>query len=130
MFASLANTVIFAGTGFALIGAFLFLYTRVTPYPEFKLIAEGNAAAAYALSGALVGFVLPLCVVIANTHSIVEMLIWAGIGFAIQLAIYGLVHLKVGGLEKQVAEGSTAAGIFLGACSVVGGLLIAACLVP
>jgi putative membrane protein len=130
MLASLLNTALFAGTGLALIVAFLFLYTRLTPYPEFRLIRDGNAAAAYALSGALIGFVLPLCAVIANTQSIFDLLLWGLIGFIIQLAVYGAVRFAIGHLERKVEEGSVAAGIYLGTCSLVVGLLIAACLIP
>jgi putative membrane protein len=130
MLASLLDTVLFLATGFAVIVAFLFLYTRVTPYPEFQLINEGNAAAAVALSGALLGFTLPLCTIIAHTHSITDLLLWAAIGFVLQLIIYGLVRLTIGQLERKVEQGSMAAAVYLGSCSIVGGLLVAACLIP
>ena len=130
MLMNVLNTALFAGTGFALIGAFLYLYTQLTPYPEFKLIKEGNTAAACALSGALVGFVLPLCAIIANTHSLIDLLLWAAIAFGIQLAVYGAVRFMIGDLERQVETGSIAAGVYLGTCSLVGGLLTATCLIP
>ena len=46
----------------ALIVAMLFvvIYIWITPYHEFALIRDGNAAAAISLGGALVGFSLPL----------------------------------------------------------------------
>jgi putative membrane protein len=130
VFNSLINTAMFAGTAAAMTCLFLFLYTRITPYKEFVLIREGNTAAAYALAGALVGFVLPLYAVITNTHSLVDMVGWSGIGFAIQLVIYVGVSFAMDGMQQQVKQGNDAAGIFLGACSLAGGIVTAACLVP
>jgi hypothetical protein len=40
--------------------AYLFVYTRVTPHDEFKLIRDNDPAAAIALGLSLLGFVLPL----------------------------------------------------------------------
>jgi putative membrane protein len=40
--------------------AFKFVYQLVTPYHERDLIRQGNTAAAVALGGALIGYVLPL----------------------------------------------------------------------
>ena len=44
----------------ALLAIFAAIYVRVTPYNEIALIREGNMAASISLSGALIGFVLPL----------------------------------------------------------------------
>lgn len=130
MIQGLINTVLFAGTSAALTGVFLFLYTRITPYKEFVLIRSGNRAAAYALSGSLIGFVLPLYAVITHTSSLVDLTAWGGIGFAIQLVIYVGVHFTMGGMAGQVEQGNEAAGIFLSACSLAAGIITAACLVP
>jgi uncharacterized membrane protein YjfL (UPF0719 family) len=48
----------------------------------------------------------------------------------LQLIIYGLVRLTIGQLERKVEQGSMAAAVYLGSCSIVGGLLVAACLIP
>jgi len=57
MVQALINTGMYLGAAIVLVAAFLYLFTRITPYPEFDLIRDGNAAAAASLSGALVGFV-------------------------------------------------------------------------
>jgi putative membrane protein len=74
MVQNLVNTVVFAGTSAGLAVLFLFLYTRITPYKEFVLIRAGNRAAAYALSGSLIGFVLPLYAVITHTSSLIDLI--------------------------------------------------------
>ena len=43
-----------------LLALFLLTYILITPYREIALIREGNPAAAASLSGAILGFVLPL----------------------------------------------------------------------
>ena len=52
------STLIFMSL--ALTALFLAIYVRITPYREFALIRAGNVAAAASLSGALLGFVIPL----------------------------------------------------------------------
>ena len=71
-------------TGFIvyLIGAvllfmlFQFVYTRVTPHKEFELIRSGNAAAAVALAGAIIGFAIPASNVIAFSVNVVDFVVW------------------------------------------------------
>lgn len=50
-----------------LLAAFLAIYGRITPYAEFVLIRQGNSAAAISLSGAMLGFALPLASAIAHS---------------------------------------------------------------
>ena len=47
------------GVALVLFGVFLVVYLWMTPYPEIKLIREGNSAASASLSGAVIGFALP-----------------------------------------------------------------------
>ena len=54
-----------------MLGLFVWIYSRITPYREFELIAENNNAAAIALGGAVIGFTLPLVAAIYFTRSIV-----------------------------------------------------------
>ena len=56
---AIAFLIAFAMAG-AFTLAFKLIYQWVTPYHEHTLIREGNTAAAIALGGALIGYVLPL----------------------------------------------------------------------
>lgn len=51
-------------TALLLLGAFLAVYVRATPYKEFELNGENNAAAASSLAGACIGFAKPLAAAI------------------------------------------------------------------
>jgi putative membrane protein len=128
---SLAGLPLFAAyfaVALLLLGVFLVIYLWMTPYPEIKLIRDGNAAASASLSGAVVGFVLPLASAIKNSASLVDMLIWAVIALLVQLLAYFLVHRLLPHLPRDVADGKVASGVFLAAIAISFGVLNAACM--
>ena len=128
---SLAGLPVFAAyfaVALLLLSVFLVIHLRLMPYPEVKLIREGNAAAATSLGGAIIGFVLPLCSAIENSVSLVDMLIWALIALLVQQLAYFLVHRLLPHLPRDVADGKTASGVFLAATAISFGLLNAACM--
>ena len=75
MLDSLIAFITYFGTAVLLLGAFLALYTVVTPVRDWELIRAGNAAAALALGGAVLGFCLPLGMAIARSHSLADMVL-------------------------------------------------------
>ena len=112
----------------ALLVVFTFIYLRITPYREISLIKEGNAAAAASLSGAIIGFTLPLAHAVAQSANLVDMLIWALIALVVQLASYLIVRAFIPALVRDIPEGKIAQGVFLGAVSIAAGMLNAACM--
>jgi putative membrane protein len=116
-------------TAVALLAVFLAIYVRITPYREFTLIREGNAAAAISLSGAMLGFALPLASAIAHAVVIEEMLLWGVIALVVQLVVYQAARRVIPDLDRRIPEGNLAHGIFLGALSLAGGILNAASMV-
>jgi len=116
------------GSGVVLIVLFAALYSLVTPHREFTLIREGNCASATAFVGALLGFSLPLASAAANSVSIVDFVIWAGIGAIVQLFAFGVAAIAQKGLAGRIASGEMCAGIWAGGIALVVGLLNAACM--
>lgn len=112
--------------GFVLL--YLAIYVRVTPYREFALIREGNAAAAASLSGSLIGFVLPLAAAVEHSVNVWDMAIWSAIALLVQLAVYLAVRLVIPDIPRHIPEGKVASGVFLGAASAAAGVLTAACM--
>ncbi|MGZ5223125.1 MAG: DUF350 domain-containing protein, partial [Burkholderiales bacterium] len=55
--AGLPAFALYMVSSLALLVLFIVIYIRITPYREFALIREGNAAAAASLSGTIIGFV-------------------------------------------------------------------------
>ena len=107
-----------------LLAAFLTVYVRVTPYNEFELIGQNNAAAAISLAGACIGFALPMAAAIYFTHDLIEMIKWAAITGAAQIAVFTLLRRFAPAIE----QGHTAPAIFMCAMSVATGVLNAVCI--
>ena len=112
-----------------LLAVFVVVYTRITPYPELELIRQGNVAAAISLSGATLGYAIPLAYASAQSVNLADMVLWGGIALITQLAVYAFVHiLLIPGLVKDIEQGGVAQGSFLGALSVATGILNAGCM--
>jgi putative membrane protein len=112
----------------ALLALFLFIYVRITPYREIQLIREGNLAAAISLSGATLGFAVPLAQAAAQSGNLLDMLMWSGIAMVVQLLVYAAVRMVIPGISRDIPAGKVAQGTFLGALSLATGLLNAACM--
>jgi putative membrane protein len=109
--------------------AFKFLYQLVTPYHERDLIRQGNSAAAVALGGALIGYVLPLASALSHTVSLPEFAAWALLAGVIQIVSFIVVSRFVyKALVARIEAGELAAGIYLASISIGVGLLNAACM--
>jgi putative membrane protein len=105
---------------------FVAIYVTVTPHHEFRLIRQGNAAAALSLGGAILGYTIPLAKAVAQSESLGDMLLWSGVALVAQLVAYGITRLVLPQLSSHVDEGKTASGIFLAAISIAIGMLNAA----
>jgi putative membrane protein len=108
---------------------FKLIYQWVTPYDETKLIREGNVAAALALGGALVGYVLPLASALSNTVTLLEFCAWAALAGVLQIAAFTLVRVVVmKDVTARIEKGEVAAGVYLMSISLAVGVLNAACM--
>lgn len=127
----LQNLLSFAAyfvTAVAVLFVFQWIYTRVTPYDEVAMIKANKAAASVTYGGALIGFVLPLASVIANSVSLVDMLIWAVIAGVVQLLAFAVMRLFYPGLSDSIAANELAPAMKLAFVSIAVGILNAACM--
>jgi putative membrane protein len=109
--------------------AFKYVYQWVTPYHERDLIRQGNTAAAVALGGALIGYVLPLASALSHTVSLPEFAAWALLAGVIQIVAFIVVSRFVyKALAARIEAGEMAAGVYLASISIGVGLLNAACM--
>ena len=115
-------------TAIVAVVAYLFVYTRVTPHDEFKLIRDNDPAAAVALGLSLLGFTLPLVSAIAHSANIVDCLIWSLIALIVQVVVYYVIKIPVPNLSAKIAAGELAPAIWLGLSSLAAGALNAACM--
>ena len=105
---------------------FVVIYTRVTRHNEIALIKKNSGAAAAAFSGSLIGFALPLASTMINSLTIAEMVLWGVVALIVQVLVYLLIRLPMPRVSKRIEDGEVAAGIWLGAWSIVAGILNAA----
>jgi putative membrane protein len=124
--AGLPAFLLYFGLGLLLFVLFLAIYSAVTPYNEFKLIRDGNLAAAISLAGATLGFVLPLASAIAHSVSPIDMVIWGLIALVMQLVVYFVVGRVVPRFGEAISAGHVAPATLLASASVAVGLLNAA----
>ena len=120
--------LLYFGLSIAFVAIFSAVYGWVTPYNELQLIREGNAAAAASLSGALIGFILPLASAVIHSVNPWDMMLWAAIALVVQILVFIAVRLMVRDIARLISEGKVATGVFLGALSLAAGILNAACM--
>lgn len=108
---------------------FKVVYQLVTPYQERALIRQGNTAAAVALAGALIGYVLPLASALNHTVSLAEFAAWATLAGVIQIVAFTAVRMiALPDVKARIEAGEVSIGIYLAGVSIAVGLLNAACM--
>lgn len=122
------NFVRYVVVGFGLAGLFLLIYVMITPWREFALIRAGNAAAALALIGALLGFCLPLANTIAHSVSLADVVLWSLVALAVQAIVHVVMRLVLPDLKQAIEADRLSAGIMAGGFATCFGLINAACL--
>lgn len=129
--ATVPHFLAYFGAAVALAVVFLLIYVTVTPHREFKLIREGNSAAATQLTGTFLGFAIPVAIVIGNSVSIPDMLLWGAVAAIVQLAVFFVIsRLLFKSISDKIAEDCVSSGIFVGGMGLGIGILQAACMVP
>jgi putative membrane protein len=128
---SLANLPAFLGyfvSALVLLAAFIVIYGWLTPLNEWKLVHEGNTAAAVSLIGAALGFALPLATAIIRSANLADMVVWAGVALVLQLACFFVLRLLIRNLADEIASNHMGAATILAGASVTLGVINAACL--
>ena len=126
--ATLPNFLAYLATAIVLLVAFVTIYLYVTPYDEIALIRSNNTAAAISLSGALLGFAMPIANVIAHSDTLLDLAVWGVVAGVVQLLAWGVARVALPQLQENIAAGRTAPATFVAALSITVGLLNAACM--
>lgn len=126
--ATLPNFLAYLGAAIALLVAFVAIYLYVTPYDEIALIRNNNTAAAISLSGAVLGFAMPIANVIAHSDTLLDLAVWGVIAGIVQLLAWGVARVALPTLKEDISAGRAAPATFVAALSITVGLLNAACL--
>ncbi|HEX4782612.1 MAG TPA: DUF350 domain-containing protein [Usitatibacter sp.] len=127
-FAGFDDFLAYLGVAIVLLGAFLATYVRITPWDDFAMIREGNMAASFSLTGAVLGFIAPLASAVQHSANLVDMAIWGAIALFTQIVAFVGVKLIMPSITRDIPAGNGAQGFFLGSLSLAVGLLSAACM--
>lgn len=116
-----------AAGGFTLV--FKAIYQAITPHNEGALIRAGNSAAAVALGGAVLGYVIPLASALAHTGSLPEFVAWAALAGLIQIvAFWAVRRIVLPDVSARIERGEMSAALYLLTISLAVGVLNAACM--
>lgn len=120
----------FAYLNFCLVmwGISLYVYEKITPNREWKLIAAGNKAAAFSMGGVAIGIALPLCSLVTHSQGWPQMLGWSALSLVSQLMLWFiLTRSAFPALKANIENGVESVGIILGAGAIALGALVASC---
>lgn len=112
----------------ALLGGGSALYGRLSPWKEIGLIGEGNAAAAVAFAGVVLGLAIPLAVSLSVSASVRDIVIWGVATVVLQLLAFRVVDLVLTGLPQRIRDGEISAAILLVGVKLATALVLAAAL--
>lgn len=118
------------GTGIGVLVVAVVVVALATPHREFRLIRDGNASAAIAFAGSLVGIALPLEAAISNSVNLIDALIWGAVSTLIQIVAYLTTRLVSPKLSQQITDNVLAAGVLSAGVSISVGLINAAAMTP
>ncbi|WP_293375011.1 DUF350 domain-containing protein [Nevskia sp.] len=114
------------GLSLLLLVIFVGLYVTATPPREIKLIREGNVSAAVCLSGAMLGFVLPLASAMVHGANLIDFLVWGLIAAVVQMLAYVAIRLIFRRMPEDIIEDRLAIAVMTAGVSVAVGVLNAA----
>lgn|SRR5690606_3478024 len=121
-------TLLHAGVTIALLVLGAVLYVLLTPWKEIALIREGNAAAAVAFGGVLLGLSIPLAVSLAVSTSVRDIVIWGVATVLLQLLAFRVVDMLLTGLPQRIQDNEVSAAVLLVAAKLATALILAAAL--
>ncbi|MBX9801964.1 MAG: DUF350 domain-containing protein [Caulobacteraceae bacterium] len=122
------TTLAHLGVTLALLVAGAILYALLTPWKEIALIRDGNAAAAVAFSGVLLGLAIPLAISLSVSTSLKDIALWGVATVVLQLLAFRIVDMLLTGLPQRIREGEVSAAVLLVGAKLSTALILAAAL--
>ncbi len=97
----------------ALLVAGVAVYTRITPFDERRLVAEGNAAGGLTLAGSIVALAIPLAATLATRAVVLDILLGGVVALILQLVAFAVATLLIRDLRGQIESGNVASAAAL-----------------
>ena len=116
------------GATLGMFTAALMIYVLLTPHKELSLIRDGNASAALAFGGIVLGLAIPLGACLAHSFGLIDLVIWGSVTLLLQLIAFRFVDFILHGLPRRIAEGDVAASLVVVSVKIGIGLIMAGAL--
>lgn len=114
--------------GLLMVGVFVTVYCRFTPFHEVQLIRRGCTAAALSLAGAIIGFSLTVASSILHNDHFLMFIMWGTLAMFVQIGAYLLIERSLPEMKLALEANNVAMGGLMGTVSLVVGVINAACL--
>jgi putative membrane protein len=123
----MTNFLLYLAVSLVLLLVGLILMEITTKVKEFSLMAKGNKAASFVLGGRLLGLAIVLFSSLANSISLIDMILWGSIGIVAQIIVFYLAEWLTPrfNVNQSIEEDNQAVGIFLMLLSISIGIVIA-----
>jgi putative membrane protein len=128
LLSGLPNFLAYLAVSILFVVIFITVYLWITPYHELNLIHKGNMAATLALSGVVLGYVIPLGNVVAHAVSLADLVVWALVAAGVQMLGYLLIRMLVKDFSVAITEDRTSVGLAYGVMALALGLVSSACI--
>ncbi|GAB4061132.1 DUF350 domain-containing protein [Uliginosibacterium sediminicola] len=125
---AIGNYCIHLLAGLAMLGVFVIVYLRTTPFDEISLIRQGCVAAALSLAGATLGFSLTIASSILHSDNFIMFMTWGSCAMLVQVAAYAVLARALPNMVQELSDNNIAMGALMGLTSLVVGIINAACL--
>ncbi|AXE29812.1 hypothetical protein DK842_07870 [Chromobacterium phragmitis] len=113
----------YLGSGLALLALFAWLYCKITPLDELKLIRDHGHAAAVSFAGALLGFSLTLASSAWHLNDWQSFMTWALLAMLVQILVHLVVARCLKDLTRALIDNNLAMGILAGSIHLAVGLV-------
>lgn len=104
----------------------LFIYVKITPHHEFRLVREGNQAAGLSLSGVIIGLAMPLAFSLSASVGALDIVFWGVVVVVLQLLAFLAAHLLLNDVSKRIENGEMASAWVLFGLNIALATLISA----
>ena len=105
------------------------VFVKVTPTDQFKLIMEGNTGVAISTGGVVIGFALGVASAFRYSQNLLDAAVWGVVALGAQLLAFYVVMLLMGSKWREGFErGNTAIALFKAAVAIAVGWINAACM--
>ncbi|WLR51311.1 DUF350 domain-containing protein [Bacillus tianshenii] len=121
------NFLAYAGVALLMLLLGLVLFELTTKNEKFKMIGQGNSTAAMVIGGKLLGLAVVVGSAIANSISLLDMVIWGAIGIVFQIVVHILAEVVTirFSIKDAIDQDNRAVGMFLLLMSVSIGWVVA-----